>query len=211
MYQWQRKPTLQHLVILDGKVFASVYILELVEQYILLHFVKYFYFVFVFFYFVFVLIYFLLIHITCCLLQPHTHNFSPIFMNLLLWSDEGQLSQDISSSTKANLPCPVERHWGYWKWMPSAWHSSCSNSLALRSSYRTVLELGTSSRWSTRSTGFVNVLESIFPSNLLPLVSSDWQKQWDIRHLFQEFPIVLTAAVQQPTKLAKFSEVTQGT
>ena len=36
--QYQRHPTLQHLAILDVKVFASVYILELVKQYILPHF-----------------------------------------------------------------------------------------------------------------------------------------------------------------------------
>ena len=34
----KRHPSLQHLAILDVKVFASVYILELVEQYILSHF-----------------------------------------------------------------------------------------------------------------------------------------------------------------------------
>ena len=38
MCQWHSHPTLQHLAILDVKVFASVYILELVEQYILPHF-----------------------------------------------------------------------------------------------------------------------------------------------------------------------------
>ena len=38
--QKQRHPTLQHLVSLCVKVIASVYTLELVEQYILSHFVK---------------------------------------------------------------------------------------------------------------------------------------------------------------------------
>jgi hypothetical protein len=31
-----------------------------------------------------------------------------------------------------------------------------------------------------------------------------------MRHLFQEFPIVLRPTVEKPTKLAKVSEVTQG-
>ena len=38
MFQWLGHPSLQRLSILDVKVFACLYILELVKQYILPHF-----------------------------------------------------------------------------------------------------------------------------------------------------------------------------
>lgn len=87
MYQWQRKPTLQHLVILDGKVFASVYILELVEQYILLHFVKYFYFVCVFLLCFCINIFFTYSHYMLLTATPHPQFFPNIHepSSLIRW------------------------------------------------------------------------------------------------------------------------------
>lgn len=87
---------------------------------------------------------------------PLTPIFFPQYCWLLLfWGNMWQLSQVIPSSTKAEWPCPGERCWGCWEWMTSAWLSSCSTWLSLSSSCRTVLELGTSSWWSVRSTGFI--------------------------------------------------------
>ena len=156
----QGHPTLSHLVSVDVKACASVNTVELVQQYIVSHFVKDLYFISIYIFFSFSL-YVLLTDYWY--LITLSHNPSPILLaqsSLSVWGPTVSVPPFFYQSLSWG------HWWGCWFWMPWTWLSSCSSLLALRSLWRNVCELGTSSRWYTRGSGFVNIFESIFQSNL---------------------------------------------